>query len=595
MRDLDVSELVRSLQDGQLSRRAFVRRVTAMGLSASAALILARSALAQTATPVSTTPASDTTHSITREEYLAAVRREFPFEQPAARGGHVLMAIGGDVQTLNPIVAVDGFSGMVNGSIFSTIVLPSAIDGSWAPDLADYWEVSADGMVYTFHLNPNAAWHDGVPLTAHDCVFTLDAVLDESGLSAVRSNVVNIVKSYRAADDHTFELVALKPTAILLDKSVGLMAIVPKHIWESIPFAEWGAAPGATGSDPSMVVGSGPFRFGEWVRGDHVSVVRNDNYWIPELVPTIDTFTYRVLPDTTATVQSLMVGETDISFVPGGQVEALQESHPEFSYTIYDEMGWIHFEMNGDPDLGAFFVDKRVRQAMLYALDRDLIVEVVMNGFGVRADGIYPPPSHAYAPERVTTIYNHDPDRARSLLDDAGWIEENGIREKDGLPFRTEILYGEAGAFSSQLVTYMQQAWREIGLDIQTAAIPFPTLIERATRGDFELLLIGFVWSNDDMGLLYRCDALPPNGFNAARICDPEFDRLNDESQFELDPDRRRELLIEQSNVANDNAHLGLLYFTKTVYATQPHIQNFFANSYLGVWSLPRLWIEDAE
>ncbi len=592
-----VSNLLSALRNGQLSRRAFVRQATAMGLSAASASMLAQSALAQPATPPPATPTQSATRSITRQEYLAAVQRAFPFEQPVSSGGHVLQALGGDIMTLNPVIAVDGFSAMVNVNVFSAIATPSVIDGSWVPDLADYWEISADGTVYTFHLNPAATWHDGQPVTAHDCVFTLDAVLDESGLSGLRSSVASVVESYRAVDDHTFELVAQRPVSVLFDKSVGAMSIVPKHIWEPIPFPEWGAAPGATGADPSQVVGSGPFRFGEWVRGDRVSIVRNVDYWMPDLVPTIDRLTFRILADTNATVQSLQVGETDICFVPSGQFDALQESRPELSFTSYDDNGWINFTMNGDPELGTFFVDRRVRQAMLYALDRDLLIDVVFSGFGVRADGVYPPPSKAYAPELVSTIYNHDPDRARSLLDEAGWIEgDDGVREKDGVTFQTEILYPEAGPFSRQIVTYLQQAWREVGVDIQTTATPFAVQIERESTGDFQIDLVGWSWLGDDMGLLYRCDALPPGGFNIARICNPEFDRLNEESLFELDPVKRRELLIAQGNIANDDAHLGLLLFSKTIYGSQPRVRNFFANAYAGgIWSLPWVWIMDTE
>ena len=244
MRDLNVSDLFYALRNGQLSRRAFVRHVTSMGLSAVSASILARSALAQLATPARATPSLSTTRSITHTEYLAAVRREFPFEQPEARGGHVLQAVPGDIATLNPIVGGDGFSAIVFGQIFSSIVQPSVLDGSWVPDLADSWEVSAKGMAYTFYLNSGAKWHDGQPVTAHDCTFTLDAVLDESALSAIRSDVARVIESYRAVDDHTLELVARQPVAVLLDKSVGGLAILPRHIWESIPYPEWGGSPG---------------------------------------------------------------------------------------------------------------------------------------------------------------------------------------------------------------------------------------------------------------------------------------------------------------------------------------------------------------
>ncbi|MDQ3655348.1 MAG: ABC transporter substrate-binding protein, partial [Chloroflexota bacterium] len=211
--------------------------------------------------------------------------------------------------------------------------------------------------------------------------------------------------------------------------------------------------------------------------------------------------------------------------------------------------------------------------------------------------GVYPPPSNAYAPDRVTTIYNHDPDRARSLLDAAGWIDDDGdgVREKDGVTFRTEILYGDAGPYGRQIVTYLQQAWREIGVDVRTKSVPFSVRLERETTGDFEIILLGWAGFRDDLGILYRCDAIPPNGFNIARICNPEFDRLNDESLFELDPDKRRELLIEQGNVVNDSAHLGLLHFTRTVLAAQPRVRNFHANAYQEIWSHPWMWLAGDE
>jgi peptide/nickel transport system substrate-binding protein len=581
--------------DRRSSRRALIQRAAAMGLAGGPASLLTQPAHGHAATPASATPSPAGQRSIPRAEYLAALRQHFAIEPPRVRGGHAVMVIEGDPHTLNPIVATDAFSGMVLGNLFSALVGPSPIDGSWVPDLADSWDVSADGTVYVFRLNPGARWHDGQPVTAHDCVFTLDAVLDERSLSGIQSEVVKVVRSYRAVDDQTFELVGRQPMALLIDKSVGGLSIVPRHIWESVPLTEWGSDPGATGADPARVVGSGPFRFGEWVLGDHVSIVRNDDYWVPELVPYLDTFSWQVFPDTGASLISLEVGVTDICSVPEGQLEGFRASHPELIYTIFDNLGWVDFTMNGDPERDSFFVDARVRQAMLYALDRDLIVESILNGVGVRADGIYPPSSRGYAPGRVTTIYDHDPERARALLDAAGWTSEggDGVREQDGVAFRTEIFYAEAGPNARQVVTYLQQAWRDVGADIQPTAIPFQVLVERQDEGDFELTLIGWGGFLDDQGLLYRCDAFPPHGFNMARICNPEFDRLNDASLVELDPVKRRELLIAQGNAANDIAHLGLLFFNKSVLAHHPRVRNLVVSAHAPFSWLPWVWLTD--
>jgi peptide/nickel transport system substrate-binding protein len=434
-------------------------------------------------------------------------------------------------------------------------------------------------------------------VTAHDCVFTLDAVLDERSLSAIRSEVMAVVGGYRAVDDHTFELVGKQPMALFLTKSVGGLPIVPRHIWQSVPLTEWGAAPGATGTAPSMVVGSGPFRFGEWMRGEYLSIARNEDYWVPDLVPVLDTFTWRVFPDTAASLFSLETGETDIGSVPEGQFEDVKASHSELVYVVFDDAGVVNFTMNGDPDRGVFFADQRVRQAMLYALDRDLMIESILNGLGTRADGIYPPPSRAYAPERVTTIYTHDPEHARALLDAAGWRDEDGdgVREKDGVAFRAEILYTEAGPHARQIVTYLQQAWSDVGVELRPAAVAFQILLERQDAGDFDLTLVGYGGLTDDMGLIYRCDAMPPHGYNAARICNPEFDRLNDLSLVELDPMRWRELSIAQGNAANDIAHLGLLWFPRSVVAHHQRVRNLIVNAYTPFPWLSLIWLADGD
>jgi len=584
------------IRDHPHSRRVLVQRATALGIAASAAAIDPDTVLGQSGSPSPPTPTTPGTRSIIRDEYLSAVRQRFGLAQPSMRGGHVLSAYLREHLTLNPIVAVDVRSGRVLENLFSALIRPSMIDGTWAPDLADCWEVSADVLVYTFHLNQNATWHDGRPVTSGDCVFTLDAVLDERSLSGVRSNFIKVIERYHAIDDHTFELVARQPIATLLDNSVGGLAILPRHIWESVPLEEWGSAPGATGADPSQVIGSGPFRFKEWVREGHVSMVRNDAYWVPDMIPVIDEFTWRVLPETSITLQALIAGEIDFCGVPPGQVEPLQDSNPEVVFTIYDEYSWEQYLLNGDPERSPFFTDARVRQAMLYALDRDALIDSMLDGYGTRADGIYPPSSIAYAPERVTTIYDFDPARARSLLDEAGWVDAgDGGRAKDGVRFRVEILFPDAGELRWQIAAYLQQAWREVGIEVEVTAIAFPILIERLDAGDFEVVIISTSWFGDDQGDLYRCDAFPPKGGNAQRICNPEFDRLNDASLYERDPVKRRELLIAQGNIVNDAATLGLLFFQKGIIASQPRLRNFFANTYSLAGCLPWLWLADDE
>jgi peptide/nickel transport system substrate-binding protein len=588
-----ISTLLDLLKRGEISRRDFVRAAAATGLSVGSASMLAHSAAAQS-TPAASPVAGGGTTSITRDAYLAQLRDAFDWEEPGTTGGQVIMVNTGDIQTLNPNIASDIASSHIHYQTFNRLCFDSAIDGSQRPDLADSWDVSEDGLVYTFHLNPNATFHDGEPVTADDVVFSFDSVLDETSLSVRRSDLLQVVDSYRAVDDHTFEMTAKDTFATTLIKSAKLVAIMPKHIWESIPFADWGSAPGSTGSDPSQVIGSGPFKFGEWVENDHVSIVRNDDYFVPELVPTIDTFTLRITPEASSALQTLITGETDIAEVPTPQVESLQQDNPELTISAFDTTKFSYLGFNMDPEKSPLFVDIPVRQAMMYALDRNLVAEEVLMGYSIRADGTQTPLSSAYDPSQTTTIYDFDPDKAKQMLDDAGWaVGDDGVRAKDGVRFSFELLFQQGQQSYEQMVTYFQQAWGDIGVEMTPVQQPITTLLDSANARSFQALLLDFVWFVDgDQGSLFRCDALPPNGFNQVGYCNPEFDRLNDEQLLELDVDRRNALLIEQSNIVNDEVAIGMLFFDQAIVANQPRLHNYTPNGYGILASLPFVWIE---
>src|SRR5690606_29907842 len=135
----------------------------------------------------------------------------------------------------------------------------------------------------------------------------------------------------------------------------------------------------------------------------------------------------------------------------------------------------------------------------------------------IRADGTQPVLSVAYDPDTIDTIYTYDPDRARQLLADAGWedADGDGIVEKDGVPLRFECHYSEGAAIYNQQLPYMQQAWRDIGVDMQPVSVPFPTLSEMGASGDYVMRVRGYTWNVDgSQGVVFRCDSIE-RGFNS--------------------------------------------------------------------------------
>lgn len=576
------------------SRRTFVQGAAVAGIAATLPGVVT-SVAAQDATPEASPAASPAsagvaTTSITRDEYLAQLREHFAFEDAGATGGQVIYVSTIDMKTVNPAIRSDVAAEFVTSNIFNGLIAISPIDGAVSPDLADYWEVGADGITYTFHLNENATWHDGQPVTADDVDFTFQSVLDPEGLTPWRSDLEQVIASHRAIDAHTFELVSKSPMATFLQKAAGQVGIMPKHIWENIPVAEWGGAPGSTGSDPSQVIGSGPFRFVEWVQNDHATIARNDSYWLPDGVPTIDSFTLRVVEDGNSAVQSVITGEADIIDLAPAQVDTFTAGNPDLTVDVYDTFRWAFIAPNQDETNATFFKDLPVRQALMYALDRQAIVDELLGGYAVKADGTQPVISRAYAPERVTTIYDFDPKRAKSLLEEAGWTDSDGdgVREKDGVKLSMEFPYNGDDATNGTLVTYLQQAWGEVGIEITPTALPQPTLIDRIFANDFQLTMLGITWNEEDQGTFFRTGV----GFNLSHWSNAEYDRLNDEQLVELDDAKRMELIIEQSNIVNDELALGILYFTKAATGSNPRIHNLRPNAYGSTWSVRYAWVE---
>ncbi len=593
----DWGTLVDAFRNGEISRRELVRRATTAGLSAGAASLLANRVGAQDASPASDSSATGAAEpggrSINRQEYNQLIRDTFDLSEPDVTGGQVIYGASADIDTLNPHLVFDVLTGIVVGNIFENLVGVNPTNGFPAPGLADYWTLADDGTTYTFHLNPSATWHDGVPVTAADVVFSFDAALVPESLGGFQSSVGNALEGYRAIDDHTVELVAKAPMAVFIEDTALLVGIVPKHIWESVPPDAWGSDPGSTGQDPDRVIGSGPFRFVEWAAGDHVTLARNDAYWDATRTPIIDEFIYRVIPTASTATDALRTGEVDISRVAFNEVAEL-EADPDLTISVYDSTGWTQLTINQDPDQTPLFVDVPVRQALLYALDRQLIAEEIFFGYASQANGTQHPLSIAYDESRVNTIYDYDPERARSLLEEAGWAEgDDGIRQKDGIRFRFECLYAENVEPRRLILTYAQQAWKEVGIEMQPVALPFQTLFDSFDTCEFEMVLHGISWGvNGSQGELFRCDAVPPDGSNTMHYCNPRYDELDALQMAELDVEKRIDLLIEQSNIVNDEVAAGILLFHTDVLGSRATLHNFLPNGYGAFWSIPWWWTE---
>lgn len=564
-----------------LSRRRLVS-----AFAAATTLVIPGRALAQDATPQ---VMSEPIKSLTREEFQSLIVEELGYTEAATPGGIFVDSNTADIQTVHPFLAEEAATIGVVGLIYESLTGGDVRNGQPAPNaIADSWDVAPDGRTYTFHLNQNAKWHDGVDLTAEDVKFSFDALADPATGSTYTGSFNDSVESWRVVDDHTFEVVAKEPLYTFLYDLVAY--IVPKHIWESVPFADWKNDPGATGADPTRVIGSGPFKFQEWKQGDSVTLVRNDDYY--GKVPIIDSYTLRIWPDQTGVVNALLNNEIDAAGLEPADIAGV-EGQPGIQVVHYPTRGFAYYEFNLNPDVTTKWQDQRVRQAMLYALDRDSIVSDILLGYADVAQGTQPVVSYAYAPDQITTHYTFDVDKANSLLAEAGWADSDGdgVLDKDGESLSFELLYGGGSPLADQLVAYMQDAWKAVGIDATPRALEFPALIEATTTNlDWDVALYNFSWDATFIqDAMFGCNQYQV-GFNDMKYCNPDLDTIDDEAKRTFDEARRRDLLIQATNIVNEAQPATILYFPQGHAAFRDHLQNFKPSTW-GV-DLSYVWIQ---
>ncbi|HKG24240.1 MAG TPA: ABC transporter substrate-binding protein, partial [Thermomicrobiales bacterium] len=245
-----------------------------------------------------------------------------------------------------------------------------------------------------------------------------------------------------------------------------------------------------------------------------------------------------------------------------------------------------YYEFNLNQDVTTLFVDPKVRQAFMWALDRESIVNDVLLGYGEVANGTQPKISPGYAPDEMSTTYGYDPEMAKSLLAEAGWTDTNGngIVDKDGQEMSFEFLYAAGVATNDSIVAYLQDAWKAIGIEIQPNALEFSALIEATTTNlDWRMALYGFSWDATFIqDVMFGTDQYQV-GFNDMKYSNPHLDETFAQTKREFDPEKRRALLVEAANIVNEEQPVGILYFAKTIDAWSTRVHNINP----GAWTSP--------
>ncbi|HEY5974301.1 MAG TPA: peptide-binding protein [Geobacteraceae bacterium] len=459
-----------------------------------------------------------------------------PTDQPPPRrpagtpayGDSLVEGTIGEPSTLVPLLASDASSHAVAGQVYNGL-LKYDKNLQLTGDLADSWDVAPDGLTITFHLRRGVRWHDGQPFTTRDVLYTYRVTIDPKTPTAYAEDFKQ-VQSVTAPDPYTVRVTYAKPFAPAL-ASWGV-AILPAHLLEGkeITKSELARHP----------VGTGPYRFKEWVAGQKVVLESNHDYF--EGRPYIDRLIYRVIPDTSTMYMELKAGGLDLMNLTPVQYSR-QTSNLEFLERFakyrYPAAAYTYLGYNLRNPL---FTDQRVRQAITSAINKDELIHGVLFGMGQLAHGPFKPGTWAHNPN--IKAFPYDPARAAALLAEAGWRERNGdgILVKNGKPFQFTILTNQGNDARLKTAQIIQFRLKKVGIDVKIRVIEWASLLTNfIDKGNFDALIMGWTITPDpDLFDVWHSSKTGPKELNFIGYKNAEVDRLIEDGRHTFDQEKRR-------------------------------------------------------
>ena len=519
------------------------KRLSLLAVLLVAALVLAACPQPAPIAPTEQEPAAETqTEEVAVAEEVA--EEEESMSGPAVQGGVWVEGTSADATILNPILASDSASFDVLGWFFPSLLGQDPFSGAIVPtEMAASWDVSEDGLVWTFNLQDGVMWTDGEQVTADDFKFTYDAIASELVETPRKANLDNI-ESIEVVDPLTIQVTYAEVKCDALN-NLGL-GWLPSHLYAA-DFSDVMDSP--LNEEPT--VSAGPFVFNEWLRDDNSTVLRNDNYW--KGAPNMDGWIYKIVPDPGARLAQLQTGELDLIGVQPEQLTTVELDSNLNLYKFKDD-GYSYIGLNQanpqNPQAGQdedgnlveqdphpILSDLAVRQAIAHALDYDSIINQVYLGQGYQiASNVLPAVGWAHDPSLQP--YAFDTELAAQILDEAGWTDsdEDGVREcngcataEEGAALTIRLQTNAGNTTREDLGALVQDQLNGIGFDIQFEAIEFGTLVGELLGQTFDMVIIGWTGlgtdPNDDSFWHSKFDT-PGSGFNFVSYQNARIDEL---------------------------------------------------------------------
>lgn len=483
--------------------------------------------------------------------------------------GHLRIGVHYEPSGVDPHINSAELGLQMTIGVFDTLVNKTA-DGEYLPGLAKAWEITEGETVYTFHLRDDVTFHDGEPFNAAAVKFSLDRARDPQNKSQLAGSMLGPYRCAEVVDDYTVTVHLEEPYALLLDSlSQGWLAPVSP------------TAVHKYGSDfTHHLVGTGPFLFEEWVRGAHITLRRNHRYrWGPPLVQNqgpaqIEKISFIFLPDDAERTAALESGAVNaVFYLAPSDAHRLRQSD-DFDVAVWPVRGApVSLMMN---IAKAPTDDKAVREAIAYAVDQDALVQQIFHGEFPRAFGPLTQYTLGYEPT-VAEMYPFDLQKARRLLQEAGWRDEDGdgVLEKDGQRLSVQY-YGIPFNFYAEFGQILRQQLAQIGVDVQVKVVPAVDWIRAAGRGEHHLVPQGkFISDPHILSYIYHSRYSGEGYYGWTRRSPeqrPDLDELLEQGERTLAPEEYVPIYRQAQKMIMEEAMIAPLHCNTNIVALRKGI-----------------------
>ncbi len=542
-----------------MTRRTFLRGLMVVGGTAGVLPLIQACAPAAPAAPAAEAPAA------------AAAPAAAP-----ATGTADVRVLWSKPTIISPLFSSNGFEQQVNRLVLGSVYKLSA-NLEPVPDLADSWEVNEDSTAFTFHLREGLKWSDGEPLTADDIVFTIERSADARTGSLLKGRMANIVGAAEFADqtaetiaglekidDLTLRINLLKPDAAFLT-AWGMFSgfcVLPKHVLVEV-------APEAMKENAfsmAPTVGAGAFTFVRYETDQYAELVANPNYWGEK--PAVDRIFMTIATPDVAVAQ-LERGELDLMAMPVDEADRLKDA-TNISIVSVRSPSISQIAINNERE---YFKDNRVRQAMMYAIDRQGIVDSIMFGQAEVVNTTVIGPDWVGTPE--VNAYPYDPEKAKALLAEAGWDPNQEI----------DMIYVAGAKEQDAYGPVIQQQLTEAGIKTNLVLVEGAELRRRyIDETDYDLFLFGGGQYRAEPSLTanyYHSRNLTPAGGNGTHYVNPELDELLDAGVAVTDKEQRKAIYDQIAKLVNEDVPTVFLWSPNSIYGLSKRLQGFEPPSYV--------------